>query len=530
MSYEILYKKICTLYEDGSGYDIDYLDETSDLTAQIKMDRGQKDYKQHLQNVTNELDYFEKETQGKIQVSGHFRETIRKKYNHAPEKLDNETIKKEIISIIKKQEPYKIYSPKKKKTLESYGHHCLFSLSEETMKRIENAGESIDRFLAKAVTRSLRKFNEQFHPGDQIGYAFGIHHDTDNRHAHIYLSNRTKNGSYVAMSQPLKGKYDKNPRKNQIGWIQNFIAKDFVNQLERLEAGDLRISKRISKNVTNEINVSDLNKDKLVKNFISKEKELNEAYREFNEVSNEIKYAKKFYDIYRKNILEEVQLNNKKISDLYSSVRSLKRPSYKELKARNLIKPKSLLNKFKKLIWDATDIYNTHKRIKALEQIRVLKGNNRKQFEAINSVREIYVNEIQDLNLKRKVVQSNIETGKAVNRTIVKDVPLIVNIIKNPAKRVQYLEAKKVFFKNGDYNKLLEKLIEINESGEHTVSSEEDAGTYKRRSSRAMATVGGQAIHPEQQTVQNIQKDFNFNRSTNIKTNQPKKFGFKRRE
>ncbi len=46
----------------------------------------------------------------------------------------------------------------------------------------------------------MRKFNDRFHPADAIGYAYGIHHDTDHLHVHVALCPRTQRGAYIGCS------------------------------------------------------------------------------------------------------------------------------------------------------------------------------------------------------------------------------------------------------------------------------------------------------------------------------------------
>ena len=66
----------------------------------------------------------------------------------------------------------------------------------------------------------MYEFQGKFHPGEKIGFAWGIHHDTDHRHVHVYLCNRTDQGNHIALSNPLKGRRDKRKRKDQIGYMK----------------------------------------------------------------------------------------------------------------------------------------------------------------------------------------------------------------------------------------------------------------------------------------------------------------------
>lgn len=72
-----------------------------------------------------------------------------------------------------------------------------------------------DAILYQSMKKVMRQFQEKFHPGDSIGYAYGIHHDTDNLHVHVALCPRTKEGRYVGCSTP------KNPKhRDQMGYLR----------------------------------------------------------------------------------------------------------------------------------------------------------------------------------------------------------------------------------------------------------------------------------------------------------------------
>jgi hypothetical protein len=74
----------------------------------------------------------------------------------------------------------------------------------------------------------MGKFNERFHPADSIGYAYGIHHDTDNLHVHVALCPRTARGAYVECStarNPASGYKDQ----------MNFLRSCFERENKRLE-------------------------------------------------------------------------------------------------------------------------------------------------------------------------------------------------------------------------------------------------------------------------------------------------------
>ena len=73
-------------------------------------------------------------------------------------------------------------------------------MSREMHDKLVDAGISPDRVLRSTTKKIMGKFNARFHPADSIGYAYGIHHDTDNLHIHVALCPRTARGAYVGCS------------------------------------------------------------------------------------------------------------------------------------------------------------------------------------------------------------------------------------------------------------------------------------------------------------------------------------------
>ena len=73
-------------------------------------------------------------------------------------------------------------------------------MSRELHDKLVEAGINPDRVLQSTMKKMMGKFAERFHPTDSIGYAYGIHHDTDNLHVHVALCPRTARGAYVGCS------------------------------------------------------------------------------------------------------------------------------------------------------------------------------------------------------------------------------------------------------------------------------------------------------------------------------------------
>jgi hypothetical protein len=57
-------------------------------------------------------------------------------------------------------------------------HRLIFSMSKEQHDALVAVGINPDDVLHSSLKKVMRKFAEKFHPGDSIGFAYGIHHDT----------------------------------------------------------------------------------------------------------------------------------------------------------------------------------------------------------------------------------------------------------------------------------------------------------------------------------------------------------------
>jgi hypothetical protein len=77
--------------------------------------------------------------------------------------------------------------------------------------------------LRGVIERSMRSFQEKFHPGDSVSYSYGLHHDTDNLHAHVFIHPRTREGAFVGMSEQLQKKAARGAdsrHKNQLKFLR----------------------------------------------------------------------------------------------------------------------------------------------------------------------------------------------------------------------------------------------------------------------------------------------------------------------
>jgi hypothetical protein len=66
-------------------------------------------------------------------------------------------------------------------------HRLIFSMSGELHDKLVASGINPDRVLHSTMKKAMAKFAERFHPNDAVGYAYGLHHDTDNLHVHVAL-------------------------------------------------------------------------------------------------------------------------------------------------------------------------------------------------------------------------------------------------------------------------------------------------------------------------------------------------------
>jgi hypothetical protein len=73
-------------------------------------------------------------------------------------------------------------------------------MSMEQHDALAGSGINPDQVLHSTMKRVMLKFNQTYHPGDSVGYAYGIHHDTAHLHVHVAICPRTANGKYVGCS------------------------------------------------------------------------------------------------------------------------------------------------------------------------------------------------------------------------------------------------------------------------------------------------------------------------------------------
>ena len=129
-------------------------------------------------------DYASKETLGQVHAGGFLHHLIlinEDGSRTAPSQLTNDERKRR-ISERGSSTSGNIRPPPQNPVVQ---HRLVFSMSREMHDKLVEARINPDRVLQSTTKKVMGKFNERFHPADSIGYAYGIHHDTDNLHVHV---------------------------------------------------------------------------------------------------------------------------------------------------------------------------------------------------------------------------------------------------------------------------------------------------------------------------------------------------------
>ncbi len=210
-----------------SRLDLEYLDETS--ARKVSSRQQQADGPQRTKPLRQFVDYASKETLGQVHAGGFLHHLIlinEDGSRTAPSRMTNDERKRRISEAW--FEHIRKYPTSSKNPV--IQHRLVFSMSREMHDRLVDAGINPDRVLQTTTKTIMGKFNEQFHPADSIGYAYGIHHDTDNLHVHVALCPRTARGAYVGCSttrNPASGHKDQ----------MKFLRSCFERENQRWEQG-----------------------------------------------------------------------------------------------------------------------------------------------------------------------------------------------------------------------------------------------------------------------------------------------------
>ncbi len=200
--------------------DLEYLDETSERKVSLREHAELN--KQIGRKLKGFTDYASKESLGQVHAGGFLHDAIRINpdgTSTAPAKLANEE-RKERITDCWQRHLGKFPSKAKRPVI---AHRLVFSMSTEQHDALVAAGINPDQVLHSTMKKIMRRFAEKFHPGDSIGYAYGLHHDTANLHAHVAICPRTSKGSYVGCST---SRFDRSRHKRQMDLIRSWFVHE----------------------------------------------------------------------------------------------------------------------------------------------------------------------------------------------------------------------------------------------------------------------------------------------------------------
>jgi hypothetical protein len=214
--------------------DLEYLDETSGRKATL---RAAKKLDEEVgRKLKGFVDYASKESIGQVHAGGFLHNAIRRNSDGtstAPSKLSNEERKRRIT------EAWRFHLDRFRSQAKSpvIAHRLVFSMSTEQHDALVKAGISPDQVVISSVRKVMDRFAEKFHPGDSIGYAYGLHHDTDNLHVHVALCPRSAKGRYVGCSMSRHPSKHKNQMVFMREWFEreNQLRGEFLSNNEKVE-------------------------------------------------------------------------------------------------------------------------------------------------------------------------------------------------------------------------------------------------------------------------------------------------------
>jgi hypothetical protein len=229
-----------------SRLDLEYLDETSERKASLRhrADLNSSDTGRRFKQFA---DYASKETLGQVHAGGFLHHVILATEDgtrSAPSRLSNAERKRRISEAwfehIRKF-PSSSQNPVNQ-------HRMIFSMSRELHDKLVEAGINPDRVLQFTTKKIMGRFVERFHPADSIGYAYGIHHDTDHLHVHVALCPRTARGAYVGCSMShtrVSG------NKNQMAYLRSCFEQE-NKRWEQMLASPQKLEHHLSKRLDSE--------------------------------------------------------------------------------------------------------------------------------------------------------------------------------------------------------------------------------------------------------------------------------------
>jgi hypothetical protein len=222
---------------------LEYLDETSQRKIAARETLGAKP--EILRKLRQFGDYASKETLGQVHAGGFLHDLIRKNAagaSTAPAKLTNDERKKRI------SESWCRHLRKFPTSSDNpvIQHRLVFSMSGELHNKLVASGINPDRVLHSTIRKAMAKFAEQFYPDDALGYAYGLHHDTDNLHVHVALCPRTAKGAYVGCST---SRTNSSSHKNQMDYLRVCFERENTRWAQIFSSPE-KLAQNISKRLT----------------------------------------------------------------------------------------------------------------------------------------------------------------------------------------------------------------------------------------------------------------------------------------
>jgi hypothetical protein len=216
-----------------SPVDFRYLDETSQFKFESDRIGAQKRGQVYTPKPWEALPYLAKDDLGKIHVRGFLHDRVAQNrdgsFCHPASLSTEETIRR-------LGRAWKAHTKQSRETRVSH-HRLVFSMSKEFHDALVAAGRNPDMALRGIIERTMRSLQEKFHPGDSVGYSYGLHHDTDHLHAHVYLHPRTREGEFVGMSEQLQTKAARGAasrHKNQLRFVRETARRRAAQVLKEL--------------------------------------------------------------------------------------------------------------------------------------------------------------------------------------------------------------------------------------------------------------------------------------------------------
>jgi hypothetical protein len=220
--------------------DVEYLDERSNRKVSL---RERASMEQQIgRKLKHFADYASKESIGQVHAGGFLHHRIRINPDGtsiAPAQLPNDERKRRITEAWL-QHLGKFSSTAKRPVI---AHRLVFSMSIAQHDALVSAGINPDQVLHSTMKKIMRKFAEKFHPGDAIGFAYGLHHDTAHPHVHVALCPRTAKGNYVGCST---SRFSQSKHKRQMDLIRSWFEQENT-RWEKILSSPQRMEKAIAK-------------------------------------------------------------------------------------------------------------------------------------------------------------------------------------------------------------------------------------------------------------------------------------------